>query len=239
LAHLVAWALGLGFVGAIYGTLANSVLSAFTPQLRKQIEQYAGGLQLTVSGFLSYVFSVFVVAIGIFAIGQVAGARHEESSQRLETLLSLATGRVRWLAARMATTLAAIVAFSVLSGLCVWAGAVATGADVSLSDMLKAGVNCVPTAVFFLGLTLLLYGVMPRASIGVSYGLLALLYLWTLVGSLLHAPTWALNLTPFHYVGTVPIQPFPVTAACVLLALGIATGGVGVWQFRQRDLAYG
>ncbi len=79
--------------------------------------------------------------------------------------------------------------------------------------MLEAGANCLPVALLFLGVAALAYAVAPRASGGIAYGLVTVAFLWQLVGSLLGAPRWLVELTPFAHVGLVPAQPFRAGAA--------------------------
>ena len=64
-----------------------------------------------------------------------------------------------------------------------------------LRGMLEAGANCLPAALLFLALGAL--GVRrsrPARAAGVAYGLVAVAFLWELVGSLLGAPRWLLDL---------------------------------------------
>ena len=77
---------------------------------------------------------------------------------------------------------------------------------------------------------------MPRASTGLSYGLVTLAFVWELFGSLLGAPHWTLNLTPFQHIGLVPAQPFRAAAAVTMLAIAAAAASVGVYGFARRDL---
>jgi len=102
--------------------------------------------------------------------------------------------------------------------------------------MLEAGVNCLPVALLFLGLAALAYAVVPRASAGIAYGLVAVAFLWQLVGSLIGAPRWLVDLTPFANVGLVPVQPFRTAAAAIMLALAALAVLAALWAFRRRDL---
>jgi ABC-2 type transport system permease protein len=61
-------------------------------------------------------------------------------------------------------------------------------------------------------------------------------FVWELFGSLLGAPQWTLNLTPFQHIGLVPAQPFRAAAAVTMLAIATAAGGGGVYSFARRDL---
>jgi hypothetical protein len=77
---------------------------------------------------------------------------------------------------------------------------------------------------------------LPRASAGIAYGLVLVGFLWQLFGSLLGAPKWLVDLTPFAHVGLVPAQPFRPGAAAVMVGIGVAAGLVALAVFRRRDL---
>ena len=64
-------------------------------------------------------------------------------------------------------------------------------------------------------------------------------FLWQLFGSLLGAPRWLVDATPFAHVGAVPVQPFRVVAAVVMVAIGVVAGLVAVGVFERRDLMSG
>ena len=123
-----------------------------------------------------------------------------------------------------------------LIGLLTWAGAAAGGTSVQAGQMLEAGLNCLPTALLFLGVAALAYAVVPRASAAIAYGLLVLTFLWQAVGALVGAPGWLTGLTPFAHIGLVPTQPFQAADAAVMIGIGVAAAGVGLAVFRRRDL---
>ena len=78
---------------------------------------------------------------------------------------------------------------------------------------------------------------MPRASAGIAYGLVTVAFLWQLVGALLGAPKWLVELTPFAHVGLVPAQPFRGGAAAVMAGIGLLAALAALAVFRRRDLA--
>ena len=57
-----------------------------------------------------------------------------------------------------------------------------------------------------------------------------------LTGSVLGAPKWLVDLTPFAHVGLVPAQSFRAGAAVAMLAIAAATGLAAGWAFTRRDL---
>jgi ABC-2 type transport system permease protein len=236
-AGVAGWLLGTGFFALIVGLISTSVSSAgISNNLQRQLQKL-GAVSITrPSGYIGLTFLFFVLAVSLFSCSQLGAARHEESQERLETLFALPVDRRRWLAGRLALALAGAVAISLAVGVLAWAGAAIQSAGVSLTSMLEAAANCLPVALLFLGLAALAFALVPRASTGIAYGLVAIAFVWQLLGDLLGAPRWLLDLSPFQHVGLVPAQAFKLTEAVVMLALAALTAAAAVWAFRRRDL---
>lgn len=236
---LIAWSGGIGLFAVIVGLLADSFSSSKIPASLQEQLQKAGVSIVTPAGALGFYFLFFVLVISLFACAQVAAARHEEAEGRLETLFALRVSRRAWLAGRIVLAAAGVAGLALLAALLAWAAAVSQGVDIALGRMLEAGLNCLPASLLFLGLGALAFAVLPRAAGTVTYALVAVAFLWELVGALLGAPGWSLALSPFHEIGLVPAQPFEAGAAVVMLAIGAAAGAVAVAAFGRRDLASG
>ena len=234
---LIVWTGSVAAFAYILGVVSNSISSAdVSKSMQKEIAKLGSGSIVTPTGYLAFVFIFFVLAVSLFACAQVGAARQEEAEQQLETLLALPVGRRGWLGGRLLLATSAAAAISLVAGLCTWAGAASGGARISLPRTLEAGANCLPVALLFLGIAALAYAVVPRASAGIAYGLVTVTFLWQLVGSLLGAPAWLVDLTPFAHVGLVPAQSFRAGAAALMLAIGAAAALAAVRVFRRRDL---
>lgn len=234
---LTVWALCLAAFAALLGMISTSVSTAsISDKLRRDIAKLGTGSITSPTGYLAFVFTIFILAVSLFMCSQVGAGRDEEAEQRLETLLALPVGRTRWLGGRLVLAAVAAAALSLLAGLLTWAGAASQGVDISLGQMLKAGANCLPMSILFLGIAAFAYAVVPRASGPISYGLAGTAYLWYLVGSLLGSPTWVIDLTPFRHIGLVPAQSFEPAAAAVMTAIGLASIAAAIAVFRHRDL---
>ena len=83
---------------------------------------------------------------------------------------------------------------------------------------------------------MLAYALVPRASAGIAYGLVIVAFLWQLFGSLLGAPRWLVDLTPFEHVGFVPAAAFRPVSALVMVAIGVVAAVVALAAFERRDL---
>ncbi len=234
---LAAWVLGIGAFAFVLGVISNSISASDIPKsLQQQLEKLGLASITTPSGYLSLTFLFFVFAIGLFSCSQAAATRREEAEQLLETLLSLPVGRQRWLVGRIVLAAGTACALALLAGLCAWAGAASQGADVTLGGMIGAGANCLPAALLFLGVGMLAFAAVPRASAGIAYGLASLAFVWELFGSVIGAPSWVLGLSPFHHIGLVPDQPFRPGAAAVMLAIAVASMAAAPAVFARRDL---
>jgi polyether ionophore transport system permease protein len=234
---LAAWIAGTGAFAFVIGTLSTSFTTAdISENLRQQLHKVGGAAITTPAGALGFYFLLFVLAISLYCCSGVAALRREEADQQLEMLFALPVARRRWLVGRLALTCAGGLALGLVAGLLAWAGAASQHAHVSLARLVAAGLNCLPTAFLFLGLAALAFAVLPRAATGIGYGLVTLAFVWDLFGSLLGAPHWALNVTPFMHVGLVPSQPFRAAAAAAMLALAGGCGLAAVHRFSRRDL---
>jgi ABC-2 type transport system permease protein len=219
---LIVWLTSVGAFAYIIGVTANSTSSAgISTSLQRELAKLGSGSILTPSGYLAFTFIFFVLTVSLFACAQIGAARHVEADQQLEALLAQPVSRLRWLGGRLLLATAAAAALSLVSGLLSWAGAESGGASLSLARMLEAGANCLPVALLSLGIAALAYAVVPRASAGIAYGLVTAGFLWQLFGSLLGAPKWLVELTPFAHVGLVPSEPFRAGAAGVMVGIGL------------------
>jgi len=235
---LAAWLVGIGLFAAIAGILSTSFTTAdISENLREQLSKLGGANITTPAGAIGFYFLLFILAISLYACAQVATVRREEADQQLETLFALPVGRRRWLLARLGLAAAGAAALALTAALLSWAGAASQNAHVSFWRLLEAGVNCLPTTLLFVGLAALAFALLPRAATGIAYGLVTLAFVWDLFGSLLGAPKWLLDATPFQRIGLVPSQPFRAADAAAMLAVAVVSALAGVQLFARRDLA--
>lgn len=236
-ASLIVWLSSTSAFAFILGMVSTSISSAgISKSVQREIARLGSGSIVTPTGYLAFVFIFFILAVSLFACAQIGAARHEEADERLQTLLSLPVSRRGWLGGRLLLATCGAVSISLVAGLLTWAGAASQGVSISLPRMLEAGANCLPVALLFLGIAALAYAIVPRASGGIAYGLVTVAFLWQLSASVLGAPKWLVELTPFAHVGLVPAQPFRAAAAVVMLGIALSSALAATWIFQQRDL---
>jgi ABC-2 type transport system permease protein len=234
---LTIWGVSFAVFAVILGMVATSISAAgISSSIRNEVEKFGTGSIFTPAGYLAFVFIFFILAVSLFVCAQVGAARHEEAEQQLETMLALPVSRVGWLGGRLLLAVLAAAGLSLIAGFFTWLGTASQGVSISLPRLLEAGANCLPVALLFLGLAVLAYALVPRASAGFAYGLVAVAFVWYLVGALVGVPKWLVDATPFAHVGFVPSQPFRTVSALVMIAIGVVAAAAALAVFERRDL---
>jgi ABC-2 type transport system permease protein len=234
---IAAWLVAIGVTGLVFGLVAQAAGSALrgSPTLERAIERLGG----TRAGAASYLGFTFLVAAGLVAIavaGQIAALRNEESDGHLDNLLVRSVARWRWLAVRLGVGVALVVVASALAGLTAWVGAASQESGLGLGDLLEAGLNVAPPAVFVLGIGALAYGLWPRGAIGVAYGLVVWSFVVESISAVVSSNHWLRDTSPLLHIAPAPAADPNWTSAAWLVGLGVASAVAGIAAFGRRDL---
>lgn len=235
---IASWTFSIAVFAFVIGTVAKSVEKLELPQsVRDQIAKL-GGIDITrARGYVGLTFVIFVFAIGLFVCGQLAAARDEETTHRLETLFALPYGRVRWLQGRILLIVVATAMCAMAAGAAVGLGVIVTGGHMTFGQGLEAGLNVLPPELLFIGAGVLFLAFAPRFGVGFLYAFVVVAFVWELFGALLSFPDWLLGFSPFYHVAPVPAKPIAVVSALLMIAIGAGAMMVGLACFRRRDLA--
>ncbi|CAN5251768.1 hypothetical protein BH11ACT7_BH11ACT7_24720 [soil metagenome] len=187
--------------------------------------------------FIAVAFSMLAMVASAFAVSLTLRLHQEESSQRAESLLAGAVGRTRWLASHLTITMLGSTVAMMTAGLAAGLtyGAAAGDLAGALSSTLGTAAVQLPAVWMLAGVTVVLFGVLPRfapAAWGVLVGFIALY----LLGSLSGAPQWLLDLEPFAHIPRVGTGDFSAGPLWWLLLIDLALVTLGIVAFRRRDL---
>jgi ABC-2 type transport system permease protein len=234
---VVGWITALVLTGWVFGLVAQAAANALkgSPALERLIARL-GGIR---GGAASYLGFTFVIAAGLVAVavaGQVAAARNEEAEGHLDNLLVRSVARWRWLAVRLAVGAGLVVAASALTGVAAWVGAASQHAGLGFGELLQAGLNVAPPAVFVLGIGGLAFGLWPRGAVGVAYGLVIWSFVAETVSSITNSAHWLRDTSPLLHMAPAPAADPKLTADAWLIGLGLAAAAVGMLAFGRRDL---
>ena len=234
---IAAWLVAMVVTGLVFGLVAQAAGTALrgAQGLEEAIQRLGG----TTSGAVSYLGFVFLVAAGLMAIavaGQIAATRNEEAAGHLDNLLVRPVARWKWLGVRLAVGLGLVVVASAVAGFAAWVGAISQNADVGIGELIGAGLNVVPPAVFILGVGGLAFGVWPRGAIGVVYGLVVWSFLVEALSAAFDSSHWLRDTSPLLHIAPVPAADPNWPAAAWLVGLGLLAATVGIAAFGRRDL---
>ncbi len=235
---VVAWVAALAATGLIFGLVAQAAGSAVrsSPAIERAIARMGGER----AGAASYLGLVFVVAAGLVAIavaGQVSALRNEEAAGHLENLLVRPVARWRWLAVRLGVAAGSVVVAGLVAGLAAWVGAATQSSGLGLGELLQAGLNVTPPALFVLGVGALAFGLVPRWAIAIAYGLVVWSFVAETVSSITTSGHWLGDTSPLAHITPAPAADPNWVAGAWLVGLGLLAAAAGVVAFGHRDLA--
>ena len=117
-----------------------------------------------------------------------------------------------------------VILASALAGFTAWVGAASQNTGVRFGDLMQAGLNVAPPAVFVLGIGGLAFGLWPRGAIGVTYGLVVWSFLVETIASVFNSNHWLRDMSPLLHITPAPAADPNWTSAVWLVGLGIPGG---------------
>ena len=239
-AALLAWAISLALLGAIYGGLGDTVQTLFenNPQAQAFFPGASGaGL---VDAYLATIFSIQALLAAAYAVSSVLRARTEESTGRAEAVLATATSRAAWLGSHVTVALVGSGLLVIVSG----AGtalvrAASTGDPGSFGRLFVASLAYVPAVWVVAGIAVAAVGILPRAAAAVAWAVVAYVVVVTMFAGGLNWPDWVDDLSPFAWTPLVPIESWTAAAAGGLVVAAVGLLVAGFAGFLRRDLSTG
>ncbi len=233
---LVTWGSAVTLTGLLLGYVAYTAGQTLSNSSLNGIYAKLGASGAGVKVFLGVSFIVLAVMVAFAALGQVAAIRLEEAEGRLEQLLSQPVTRTRWLAGRLGIAVADLFALGILGGTAAWVGVAFESNAVSFASLFAAGLNVVAPALCIFGAAILTYGVLPRATAVVGYGLFAWSLLVEFIGGIGAMNKWLFDTSLFHHMAVSPAVPPNVTSDLSMMAIGLIAATIGCVAFSRRDI---
>ena len=235
---LLAWGAGVAIAGLVVGAMLRTVddFLANDPAFVDILAKMGMEVSDLTGGFISMWAVILGLVIAVFAAFRMGATRAEEASSRAEFLLTRPVRRWRWLGGHVLCLAVSVLLLSLTAATALWLGGAATGAPLTPGDAFAATFNAVPMVLVFAGLSVLVFGIAPRLTVAVGASSAVVAYVLQLVGPLLEWPDWVVAVSPFHHLAAVPVDPFGLSAAIVMVTLGVALAGAGILAFERRDL---
>ena len=236
---LVSWAAGLALLGALIGSVANSVgdMAKDSTQLKDLLERLGGEKALS-DAYIASAMVIFALAAAGYAIQATLRLRAEEESGRAELVLATAASRRQWATSHLLFGLVgpavALVAAGTAEGLTY--GLVGGDLGHQLPRVLAGALVQLPAVLVLSGIAMALFGLLPRLA-PLSWAALAVAAFLVLFGPLLRLSQGILDLAPFSHIPKVPGAAVSATPLAWLLVIAAVLAAAGLAGFRRRDLA--
>lgn len=235
---LLGWVIGLAVGGAVFGSIASGItgLVGQTEQT-KEIFERLGGTDAIVDAFLSTMVGLFAMLASLYGIQATLRMRTEETAVRLEPLLATRVGRLRWAGSHLVFAFLGTALLVLVGGVLLGLTNGLRAGDVggSVGHLLPAVLVQVPAAWVVIGLSTLIFGLLPKFT-GASWAVGALALLISLFGPVVNAPQAVLDVSPFQHPPKLPGQEFTATPLVWLLVVAAAALAAGLAGWRRRDV---
>jgi ABC-2 type transport system permease protein len=235
----LAWAIGLGVFGLVMAGASRSLADEFTksPDLANTFDRIFPNFNIaTAGGLLQLLISLAFIVVGFAAVTLVAGWASDETSGRLEMLLTTPLARSRWAVSGGLGVYGAIAVMTAIMGVAIGIGALGAGSDAVTPMAGTITLGLYAAALAGVGFAV---GGLFRTSIAAEAAALVVVatYLVDFIVPALNLPDWVHQLALTAHMGQPMVGNWD--AAGVVACLVIAAGGLllGGWGMRRRDVA--
>ena len=228
-ASIIAWAIGIMFMGDLLGTVVKNFSSAFGT--------LGGSYDMgNIKAVVALMASITALMVSAFAIQSVSTVRSNEEAGLAEAQLAGPLSRTGWALRRLAVAFVATVVILALGGgMMGYAySQAAPEAAISTTSFVGATLVYLPAIALLMSIFVLGFGWWPRQSVAVAWAVLALMFIVIIVGVATHIPQKVLDLMPFEALPAIPYEPMNWTPVLVESGIAIVLTVVGLIGFRRR-----
>ena len=236
---LAGWAAGFAFTFAASGAAAKGIGSLLggSAQLRNAFTRLGGQAGIT-NAYLAAIMSLAGLAAAAYATSAVLRLRAEETDGQAEPLLATATSRIRWGLSHIAVAVIGTAVLLAVAGVAAGLGygLRAGSAGHEVARLLGAAEAQLPGSLAVAGVAVLLFGLLPRASVAGAWTVTGLVVVIALFGQVLQLSQWVLDISPFTHVPKLPSASFSSAPLFWLGLAAVALAAAGLAGLRRRDI---
>lgn len=234
---IIGWTLTVVLSALMFG----SVVQAMNDLMADASGQVADLLRGTgVDALLSLLVTMIAMITTVFAIQTSVSLRVEEANGLIEPQLAGALSRTRWVLQRLLIPMVGAAALLLIGGAGMGAGYGSIIGDSGQAGRLAlAALAYWPAVMVFVGITVALFGWLPRLAVPLAWGVLAAMWFVVIIGDALHLPHRLLDVLPFS---ATPYQPFEQMSWTPLLVMALVAAALvwaGLYRFTRRDVQPG
>ena len=239
---LLGWVIGYAFTFAASGAAAKGIGQLFgtSTALEREFTRLGGlGAQAAITNaYLAALMLLAGLVAAAYAISVILGLRTEETGEVAEAVLATATGRIRWALSHIAIAVAGAALLLAVAGVTAGLGygLRAGSAGTEVARMTGAALAQLPSALVLAAIAVLVFGLLPRASIPAAWTALGLVVLINLFGQVLQLSHWVLDISPFTHAPRLPGGTVSAAPLVWLCGLALVMSVAGLAALRRRDI---
>ncbi|MEU1489448.1 ABC transporter permease [Streptomyces sp. NPDC005776] len=229
---LLGWTVSFAAVGVVFGGLTGGAadLVGDNEKTREIFERMGGQSGLT-DAFLASMVSVLGTVAALFIVSSVLRLHGEETAGRAEPVLAGGVGRTGWATGHLLIAFGGAALIMTVGGL-----GLAVGYGHQLPAVLAASLVQLPAVWLLGGVTVLLYGALPRAA-AAGWALVGLCLALGWIGPALDLPQPVMDVSPFTHLPRLPGAAAMEWGPVVLLtAVAVVLVAGGLAALRRRDM---
>ncbi|MFE2088686.1 ABC transporter permease [Streptomyces sp. NPDC059460] len=231
---LIGWTLSFAAVGAVFGGLTGGAADLVgTNEKTKEIFERMGGQAGLTDAFLAAMVGMLGMVAALYIVASVLRLHGEETAGRAEPVLAGGVSRIGWAAGHLVIAFGGAALIMAVGGL-----GLAAGYGHELPAVLGASLAQLPAVWLLGGLTVLLYGALPKAAVA-SWGVVGICLALGWIGPAVNMPQPVMNLSPFSHLPKLPGTEMQWPPALWLTAGAAVLVAAGLGALRRRDVQQG
>ncbi len=234
----IGWLIGIIVMVATIGALVPQMSGVFDSSTHlANIITTIGGTGALVPSFMSAMITITSLMVFAYAIQGLMRLRSEEASGHLENILATGTSRLYWLGRHVDTIISSGVALLIVVG-----GGLALCTNALSSEQLDvwqytfAGLSYVPILLLFVGIYVLLFGILPRLAGLVTWSYFGFVAFMSWIGPILQVDEKIMSLSVVHHIAAPPSEDIKLAPLAIIAVVSIAFIIVGMIGWYRRDL---
>ena len=232
---IIWWIVALFILGASYGSIfgdienfvsGNDMLSNLLPDN----SDYPTSVL-----FMSFVVTVMSIVSAIPALIILNKVSTEEEKGRMEIIQSHAIKKQKIVFSYLILSISIAVTMLFVSALGLYVASSSVMTDpISFAIILAAHFAYLPSIIFFLGLSLVFSGFLPR-KIWIIWIYFSFAFFVTYMGQIIGLDDLIRKLSPFGFVPNIPVDNMNWLTQIVILTIGVLFGYVGLIMYKKRS----
>lgn len=236
---LLGWLTGYVVLFAVSGAAAKGIGQLFgtSTALEREFTR-VGGQAGIVNAYLAALMLLAGLAAAAYATSVVLRLRADETGGLAEPELATAVGRVRWALSNIVVAVAGaaflLAAGGVAAGLGYGLRVGAAGSEAV--HLLGAALVQLPAALVLAAIAVLVFGLVPSASVATAWSVVGVVVVLQLFGQVLQFSHWVMDFSPFTQVPRLPGGTVAVAPLIWLSVAAVACCLAGLYALRRRDI---